>query len=37
MAAKTSGKPKTGAPRYYRPTVEKRSIIWALHVFTIGN
>lgn len=30
MAAKTSGKPKTGAPKYHRLTVEKRSIIWAL-------
>ena len=30
MAAKTSGQPKTGAPKYHRLTAEKRSIIWAL-------
>ena len=30
MAAKTSGRPKTGAPKYHRLTVGNRSIIWAL-------
>ncbi len=30
MAAKTSRTPKTGAPKYHRLTVGKRSIIWEL-------